>query len=61
MRLFRFLGLNLRKRDRFMCIITGDFYTLFFERKTGGLYQIVAQTKTRMNTGILRCFYAGNG
>ena len=29
--------------------------------KTGGLYQIVAQTKTRINTGFLRCQTAENG
>ncbi|MBQ4630034.1 MAG: hypothetical protein IJB70_03505, partial [Clostridia bacterium] len=46
---------------RFLYNITGDFYTLKNSQKTGGLYQIVAQTKTRINTGFLRCQTAENG
>lgn len=30
-------------------------------QKTGGLYQIVVQTKHRINTGFLRCFYIKSG
>ena len=30
------------------------FYTLNFYQKTGGLYQIVALTKNRINTGFSR-------
>lgn len=36
--------LNLRNLCRFLCNITGDFYTLNFIKKTGGLYQNVIIT-----------------